>query len=117
MFFAYQQTDGGPAGQPPKPADELQFGFDVVNEQRHVAVQIELGHFEYERITQDGHAAHSVHLRAVETTVLHDGEWRITGCEYVVWFEAGAEVSTDVKQLETNTVPVHFVHVGAPRCG
>lgn len=62
MLFSYQQADRRSAGQPPKSANELQFGFDIVDQKRHVPVQVELGHFKYERIAQNRHAAHPIHL-------------------------------------------------------
>lgn len=50
-------------------ANELQLSLDIVDEQGHVSVQIELRHFEYERVAQHGHAANPVYLKHNEYNV------------------------------------------------
>lgn len=46
-------------------ADKLQFSLYIVDQQRHIAVQIKLGHFEYKRIAQHRHSAHPVNLKNI----------------------------------------------------
>lgn len=62
VLLADQQADCGSARETPIFANKLQFCFDVVDQQRHVAIQIEIGHFEYQWIAQYGHAAYAIHL-------------------------------------------------------
>ena len=52
VLLADQDADGGPAREAPVAADEVQLRFDVVDEQRHVVRQVELGHLEDQREAQ-----------------------------------------------------------------
>lgn len=62
VLLANQQAHRRPPGQSPVFADKLQLRLDVVDQQRHIAVQIKVGHLKDERIAEHRHAAHAVHL-------------------------------------------------------
>lgn len=51
-------------------ANKLQLGLDVVDEQRHVAVQVELRHLEDERVAQHRHARHAVDLTTTHYKII-----------------------------------------------
>lgn len=63
MLLADQQANGWATGQPPIFANELQFRFDVIDQQCHITVQVEIGHFENQWITKNGHAADTINLK------------------------------------------------------
>ena len=63
MRLLHDEAAGGSAGEAPVPADELDLRLDVVDEQRHVVVQIEVGAVEDQRVAEDCLPRDTVHLQ------------------------------------------------------
>lgn len=68
MLLPDEKTNGWPAGETPILADELQLSLDVIDEEGHVTVQIEIGYLKNEGITEDGHAADTVNFARAQRT-------------------------------------------------
>lgn len=66
MLLADQQTNCGTPRQPPVLANKLQLRLDVIDEEGHVPVEVEIRHLEDQRITEDGHAADPIHLAGAQ---------------------------------------------------
>lgn len=71
-----EEADGGPAGQPPVLAHELQLRLDIVNQKGHVPIQIKVRHLENERIAENCHSADAVHLAGAQGTYGSGGTTR-----------------------------------------
>lgn len=65
MLLADEQTDRWSAGQAPILPHKLQLRLDVVDQQGHVAVEVEIGHFENQRIAEHRHATDTINLAGI----------------------------------------------------
>lgn len=68
MLLSYQQADSGPARQTPIFADKLQLCFDVINQEGHIAIQIEIGDLKDKGIAKHSHAADAIDFAGAERT-------------------------------------------------
>ena len=62
MGLLHDEAAGGSAGEAPVPTDELDLRLDVVDEQRHVVVQVEVGAVEDQRVAEHRLPRDTVHL-------------------------------------------------------
>lgn len=68
VLLANQKAHRRPTWQAPIFADKLKLRLDVVDQQCHIAIQIEIGHLKDQRITEHGHSAHAIHFRGAQRT-------------------------------------------------
>ena len=70
MGLLHDEAAGGPAGEAPVAADELDLRLDVIDEQRHVVVQVEVGTVEDQRVAEHRLARDTVHLSDIHTAAV-----------------------------------------------